>query len=309
MTTRDTPRPNLPYLIAGTPAQPAWRPILAVLSVTGAWFIFGGFVIGILSAVVDIAAGRGTLDDLIDGRPWMSPVMFASNNIAQASLILWACAASALIMRTHPVWLWSLSQRFNLRAVVTPLAVSLFGYGIYHVWRQLTLNHPFANDPEFALYALVAIATVPLQCAGEELAFRGLLPRAIATVLKGDLLARLVAVVLSSAAFVLIHGASNVYLNSYYFLFGIAMAIVATKTGGLAAPIAIHTSNNLLANIHAFYWGGQDQLFERGEGMANVSIMIPIMATLTLVCIAVILVDRRRREANQTLCELKSRAR
>ncbi|MGP9845374.1 lysostaphin resistance A-like protein [Brachybacterium sp. 107] len=93
--------------------------------------------------------------------------------------------------------------------------------------------------PAVILAWLVALLLAPLQCAGEEVAFRALPMQVLGTWLRWPLLGILVPVPL----FVLGHG-YNWVGQIDIALFAIVMGLLAWKTGGLEIPILLHTANN-----------------------------------------------------------------
>ncbi|MDN5898758.1 MAG: CPBP family intramembrane metalloprotease [Brachybacterium sp.] len=86
---------------------------------------------------------------------------------------------------------------------------------------------------------LLALVLSPLQCAGEEFAFRALPMQMLGTWLRWPLLGILLPVPL----FVLGHGYS--WMGQIDIaLFAIVMGLLVWKTGGLEIPILVHTANN-----------------------------------------------------------------
>ncbi|ASK65991.1 CPBP family intramembrane metalloprotease domain-containing protein [Brachybacterium avium] len=86
---------------------------------------------------------------------------------------------------------------------------------------------------------LLALVLSPLQCAGEEFAFRALPMQMLGTWLRRPVLGILLPVPL----FVLGHGYS--WMGQIDIaLFAIVMGLLAWKTGGLEIPILVHTANN-----------------------------------------------------------------
>ncbi|UFU03821.1 CPBP family intramembrane metalloprotease [Ruania suaedae] len=131
---------------------------------------------------------------------------------------------------------WSLVLRAG--AVVVPL------YAVVNAVMFLLAPPGDASMPSLgsSLVAVVLAALVltPLQCAGEEYAFRGLPQLALGTWLRSPLWG----IVLPVPFFVLGHGydaAGQVLIG----VFAVCTGFLVWKSGGLELAIVLHTANNL----------------------------------------------------------------
>ncbi|MDN5599452.1 MAG: CPBP family intramembrane metalloprotease [Brachybacterium sp.] len=130
---------------------------------------------------------------------------------------------------------WGLMARAAL--VVVPV------YLLVNLAANLILEREAIVVPQLGasvvLAWLLALVLSPLQCAGEEFAFRALPMQMLGTWLRWPLIGILVPVPL----FVLGHGYS--WLGQIDMaVFALAMGLLAWKTGGLEIPILLHAANN-----------------------------------------------------------------
>jgi membrane protease YdiL (CAAX protease family) len=94
----------------------------------------------------------------------------------------------------------------------------------------------------FLAPAIVILLLVPLQAAAEEYVFRGWLLQAVGTYFRSSW----PGIILSSVLFCLVHGilAENIWAFADFTLFGVVLAVLTIRTGGLEAGIALHTVHN-----------------------------------------------------------------
>jgi len=145
-----------------------------------------------------------------------------------------------------------------------------------------------------SLFLIIAILlTTPLQAAGEEYGIRGLLARSIGSWFGSARVGLVVATVVTSVVFMLLHAAGDPWLNGYYFTVGVACSILVWKTGGLEAAVALHVVNNLIGEV-TIPFGGLEGMFDREAGAAGPEILIQVFFTLALVA-GLLLVARRLR--------------
>jgi membrane protease YdiL (CAAX protease family) len=96
-------------------------------------------------------------------------------------------------------------------------------------------------------FIAVVVLTQPLQAAGEEYLFRGMLLQALGATRMPPWLCCGV----SAALFATAHGQFDPPLFADRFVLGVALAVLALRTGGLEAGIAIHAVKNLSVLIPA----------------------------------------------------------
>ncbi|UFU07420.1 CPBP family intramembrane glutamic endopeptidase [Ruania halotolerans] len=236
-----TPVPyhRLPRLDARTARW--WRPVTMLLLSAA---LYAGFVIaGGLALVV--------LDLIVPGLPHPSDALDDPRNPADMVLGLgmiaalvpavvlgsrWGGGRRGLIHSVVGRMRWSLMLRAG--AVVVPVYVAVNGMSF------LLAPPADASMPPLGLslaaVMLTTLVLTPLQCAGEEYAFRGLPQLALGTWLRSPLWGIVVPVPL----FVLGHGyhaAGQVLIA----VFALCTGFLVWKSGGLELAIVLHTANNL----------------------------------------------------------------
>jgi membrane protease YdiL (CAAX protease family) len=169
---------------------------------------------------------------------------------------------------------WGLFGRFVL--VAAP--IFLLGLGV---------DIALSGVPEFrwtadSAFLIVAIlVTTPFQAAGEEYGLRGIVARSIGSWFGARRLGLVVAGVLSSLLFMVLHAADNVWLNTYYFSVGVICSVLVWRTGGLEAAVALHVCNNLISEV-TLPFGGLEGVFDRGPESADATILFQLVFTLAV---------------------------
>lgn len=263
-------RPDPTSLPVPTPADPAsatysypfavrrrqwWRGVLAILG------IILGFVIGQLISLPVVLLAEAFPG--LDGGLALGPLSFLGINLSLITLIPVSLLLSKLLYGSAADLLsvlgrlrWGLMARAAL--IVVPVWAVLMGAG-------LLLGIEVPNGPAVWLLLLVCVLTTPLQAAGEEMAFRGLLLRATATWApgRGGLL---VGIVVSSLMFAVAHFVSDPWMFSYFFLFGASLAVITWRTGGLEVGILIHAWHNTVSFVVGLLTVGSiDALITRND--------------------------------------------
>lgn len=126
------------------------------------------------------------------------------------------------------------------------------------------------------------LVTTPLQCAGEEFGFRGLVNRAVASFVPQNtriraLISALMGGVGSSLLFMLAHSAQDPWLNLFYFCFGAGACYLCHVSGGLEASMAMHIVNNMTSMVFLPFMDFS-RLFDRAEGSGNAWGLIQLAA-------------------------------
>jgi membrane protease YdiL (CAAX protease family) len=240
---------------------------------------------------VEVVAGRITPAEAMAGR--ITPVLFLANNIGLALAIPLAIGAHALVYRQRPGWLASIQGRFRWRVLARFVAVCL---PIFLAWLAVELFvfggidelHP-RSETWFMIG--VILLTTPLQSAGEEYAFRGLLSRSLGSCFGARRVGLVVSVGVSAGVFALAHGAGDPWLNLFYVAFGGIASWLTLRTGGLEAAIALHAVNNLVA-MSFLPFTGLEGLFERDAGTG--SPLVLVMLAVLVGAAAAILWQARR---------------
>jgi membrane protease YdiL (CAAX protease family) len=246
----DLPR-TYPALLRG-PDHHWWRPLA---SLTLAVVVLLAGVVGAGIAAVVVALLTGGTDAVTAVTDWLSseeftldPAGFLTNNLLLAALVPSSMIAVWVAHRWRPRWLGSVRPGLRWGWLVecagwsVLLTAGLFGLGV--VMDGLPEWSP---EPQLALFVGIMLLTTPLQAAGEEYAFRGLITQAIGSWFPRGGIAAVVGGLVSATLFALAHGTQSPWLFGDRFAFGAAASYVVWRTGGLEASIALHTVNNLAA--------------------------------------------------------------
>lgn len=196
------------------------------------------------------------LEAMLEGDQ-MSPVTFGIGNLVLAALIPFAMlssriahgrgAAGALSSVAGRIrWTWLL----RCMALLTPL------FALY-VGLDLLLDPPGEpQHPEWALLLVLILFTTPLQAAGEEYFARGLILQNVGSFFADRRLAAVAAAIPSVLLFAAAHGSADPWIFVDLAIFGTACTVLALRTGGLEAPIALHAINNVVGMIATVLIGG-----------------------------------------------------
>ncbi len=290
MTQEQHPYPYLPpldpRLITALPIEPRahhaflraprwrwWKPIVA--------FVLGAVVWMLVNAALALA---GMLVDGVDliamattAKVVLGPWGFLGNNVGVASGIVVAVLVQWLVFGIRPKWLSSVVGGLRWRwlglctAIFLPLWLILLGI-------SFVLDGPpegFMIRPYTALMIVGILLTTPFQAAAEEYLFRGLEQRLVASYFKAETLGWVVATIVSTATFVLLHASDDAWLNLSYVGFGLVGCWLVWRTGGLEAAIAMHVVNNLTSEM-VMPFIDFSGLFDRSAGTGDASVLIQL---------------------------------
>jgi membrane protease YdiL (CAAX protease family) len=98
---------------------------------------------------------------------------------------------------------------------------------------------------DLLLMFAATIVLAPLQSAGEEYGFRGLLFRVAASWGRGPRTALTLGVVVSAVLFAATHLSTDVWFNVYYVALGVSFALLTWRTGGIETSTVLHAANNV----------------------------------------------------------------
>lgn len=239
-----SPSIGAPYLrTLQRPKGTWWRLIVTVVLAT-----IGLVVPSLLVVLAFLGLSKGLgFDYNADFTVGLGPVEMLSLNLGLAALIPVAGGIAWGIYGVRPRWLSS--HRPGLRWGWLGLCVGMAAI----VWSLLavlaTLGALFTRDSpvdgEVLAFIGVVLLTTPLQAAGEEYLFRGVILQGLGATRMPTWLC----VGLSALLFATAHLQFQPELFSVRFLLGVAFAYLALKTGGIEAAIAIHTVFNLASLV------------------------------------------------------------
>lgn len=246
---------------------PRFRWWHSAIALAGFALLWGAAVLAATIAAVlyEMTLGSATPEELADGL--LTPALFVANNLGIALAIPAALVIHRGVFGQRSGWLFSVEGRFRWRAlrrfVLVAAAVHVV---VLAAW--LAVNGPpegLRFRPETSLLLAAVLLTTPLQAAGEEVAFRGLAARALGSCFSARLLGLVVATTVTTLVFVLVHGAQDVRLNTFYFCLALAASVLTWRSGGLEAAIALHVVSNLTTMLFLPFLG-LDGFFDRGAG-------------------------------------------
>lgn len=268
-----------------TPRARWWKGLLAIVA-----FVIGYLVISAilqLGAIgIDVATGRVESAALLQGKLTLTPTLLLSVNLTNALAIPLSMLLQRLFWGQKGRWLHSVTGAFRWRLMVRSLVIVVPVWVLYVVIGALTAPRaPAANlTTESIVLLVVVVLTTPLQAAGEEYGARGLLNRAAGSWAANPRTALILGTLLSSALFMVAHGAGDPWLIVFYFLFGVGLSLVTWRTGGLEVAVVIHTVNNMVLFVVTIV-SGQDlsAALDRSNGTGGPEILVPMAMLAVMV--------------------------
>lgn len=279
-----------------------WRGLLMLLVGGIGWFI-GNLVLSGAAIGYDIATGdkpwQQYFEELQKGT--LTPALFFANNLSLATFILVAGLMAWAFLGQRPRWMSSVAGGLRWRwlgtvaAVIVPIYLLFMGIS-FALDRSQFDGLSWRSTSLFMIIAI--LLTTPLQAAGEEYGFRGLLTRVVGGWVPGRTAGLIAGLVVSSLAFMFMHGAADPWLNVFYFLFGAIACVLTWRTGGLEAAIVMHVTNNLLFEA-TMPFSSMEGAFDRSAGQGDPSILI-ISAMQLVILVLVELLARRSKVLRET---------
>ena len=249
------PPAGTPYhRLARTPLHRWWRPLLATLTAIAVW-LAGAVVL----TITGLAAGKLAEVSPLPDRLAAEPVMDLVTLLLLLALGIPAVLAAARWPQRRPPgtvssvvghvrWRW-LASCVGLATVAIIVMYSLIAVLLVVSGGSTggDLDVGWVGWAAFLLPALVCLALVPLQAAGEEYVFRGWIIQAFGAYLRTPY----VGIVIGAVMFAVAHGIGTTWGFADLVLFGLVGGWLAVRTGGLEAGIALHVMNNLPAFLLA----------------------------------------------------------
>jgi len=259
------------------PANPWWKLLLislAVIAAVGLGWLLLGIIIMIPFVFSSLGSGEFTVDAVT---AWMStPTGFLVNNLMIIVVIPLAYLAHRIAFRQRFGYLSSIQGRFRWRLFGRFVLLALPVFAVMTGVSIITDGLPDLSWTSHSLsMILIIVLTTPLQSAGEEICMRGLLARLFGSHIGPPWVGWVVATVVSSAAFMALHGAGDPWLNTFYVCFAVIASLLVWRTGGLEAAIAMHAVNNVFSLAFVPF---QDMsgIFDRQAGTGSASGLIQV---------------------------------
>lgn len=282
-----------------TPRRRWWKLPIALVVAGLAWLI-GSIIVSVAAVIYDILnqkidyTNAVALQDYLNGvLTHITPALFFANNIGIALMIPSAWLGMS-IYGQRPRWLSSVVGGLRWAWLFRILGLILLPYIALEAFTVVIGGLPQLSWKPYSLFMiLVILLTTPLQCAGEEYGLRGLINR-LAGSYGSSRISFWIGAIVSSLAFMWLHAAQDIYLNTFYFTFGMISCWMAWRTGGLEAGIALHVVNNVLA-MATLPFSDFSKLFDRQAGSANVMDVAPL-ALVMLASVGLVEWQVRRRK-------------
>ena len=217
-----------------------WNPWLALL-VFG--LFYGGTLYG-LRLLIDWSGWAPGMDAM--------PQMLLLLNLSLIGLIPASLLAVRLGFLHSAGSLLSLWQRMRRGWLLRAWAVGWLAMGpLLLLDLFLVAPHPINLRSEWFWPLLMMVLLTPLQCAGEEMAFRGLAAQIVGSWWRRRGVAVAMSLLIPSLLFAMVHGPQDGPLFLARFGLGLLFGWLSWRTGGLEAAIALHTLNNQTAFLDA----------------------------------------------------------
>lgn len=254
-----------------------WRGLLALLLMGVLWFAVSMVVIGVQS-VIDMALGNQVATPT-HGEIVMTPALFLANNVTIALFIPACMIAHRVCVGQKAGYLSSVVGRIRWGWLGTCLAICLPIWAVL-VGIEVVLGRGWeglAINPATWVLLFGILLTTPFQAAGEEYFNRSFLPKIVGGWIPDRETGLIVGAVLSALVFMALHAAADPWLNAFYFCFGLMASIIAWRTGGLEATIAIHVVNNLFSEWNMPFTDISGMM-DRSVGQGDWTIAFPLLA-------------------------------
>lgn len=250
-----------------------WRYLLGIAVIAASWLIGGGFAYGLM-----LRAPLGHVTE------------FVAINASILMLLVGVVAAVVVLHRRSWRTLVTPYAQIDWRRMVQGAAVWVALSLVFSVIEHLLYpgRYTWSLDLQRWLpFALAALLLTPLQCAAEELMFRGYVLQGLGRLLRQPV----VLAVLSSAVFTVPH-LLNPEVAAYglaimaanYFVMGLFLAGVALRDGRLELAIGAHAGNNLLLALFIRY---DDSVFAT-ESVFTAGALDPVYSLVTLILSALL---------------------
>jgi uncharacterized protein len=274
-------------------------------------WLAGAAVLTMVGFVAEAVTGRTPLPDRVFTDPVLELVML---------LVLLALAIPAVLgaarwpQRRPPGTVSSVAGRLRWRWLGTCLGLAAIAiilmYALILVLLAVSggaadeeLDFGWVGWEDFIVPALVCVALVPLQAAGEEYAFRGWIVQFFGAYLRSPY----AGIAVSALMFAIAHGIGTTWGFADLMLFGFVAGWLVVRTGGLEAAIALHAMNNVPAFLLATAAGQLDDQSTAADSPWQ--LFAASLVILPAYALTVTLIARRSRVASRVPASPEARQR
>jgi membrane protease YdiL (CAAX protease family) len=283
------PYPGVAYLRTLRRPQGGWWRLLTAV-VLGAIALFATAVIAILVVIV---AARAVGSDYSFDFDKVDAGLLLATNLGLAALIPCSTGIVWMLYGVRPRWVSSHRPGLRWRWLWFCVVMSATVWSVLFVLATIgaAVDRSSPIDSKVFGFLAVVLLTTPLQAAGEEYLFRGLLLQSLGATRMPPWLC----MVVSAALFATAHGQFDPPLFADRLVLGVVLAWVATRTGGLEAGIAIHAVKNLSVLIPASLLDEVDSALEP-TGVTWIPLIVDVVLLAILVPWMLAMCARRRRD-------------
>jgi membrane protease YdiL (CAAX protease family) len=239
------PYPGVAYLrTLRRPQGSWWRLLSSVVLATVALFATAVAAILLVVLVARLFGSNYEVDlDHVDAG------LLLATNLGLAALIPSAMGIAWMLYGVRPRWVSSHRPGLRLRWLLFCAVMAATVWSVVFVLATIgaAVDRSAPIDSKVFGFLAVVVFTTPLQAAGEEYLFRGLLLQSLGATRMPSWLC----ITISALLFATAHGQFAPPLFADRFVLGVALAWLAIRTGGLEAGIAIHAVKNLSVLIPA----------------------------------------------------------
>ncbi|MBA2444185.1 MAG: CPBP family intramembrane metalloprotease [Nocardioidaceae bacterium] len=286
MTTQQ-PQPGIAFhRTLERPSGAGWR--LVASAALGVMGLLAMSVAGLL-AVIGAARALGYDSFAFDLADGVNAAELLGVNLGLALLIPVSGGLVWGLYGVRPRWLSSHRPKMRWPWFMWAVGVSALVWSIILVLGTAGAFLVRSQPVDLGVWAFVAVVlvTTPLQAAGEEYLFRGLLLQALGA----TRLPMWACCVGSGALFAVAHLQFQAPLFADRFLLGCVLAWLAIRTGGIEAGIAIHTVKNIAVLVPA---GLLDEVSDALDPSGVTWIPLIVDAVLLAIAVPCMLAAHRR---------------
>ncbi|MEV4706239.1 CPBP family intramembrane glutamic endopeptidase [Actinoplanes sp. NPDC049316] len=257
------------------------RGILAIALLLAGLVIFPT-AIGRATALIDVQQGK--TPPILGGTDY-TPLSHASSMISLGLLVPWSMLIQRWLYGVPGASLHSVTSRFRFDLLGKSLLVLGPAWLVANALGGPTPGDefPWSHTDLIALFITTMLFT-PLQSAGEEYGVRGLIFRVIGSWTRDPRAGLIAGVLVSSALFTAVHGATDPYIVVWYFVLWTALAVITWRTGGLEIAVMLHAVLNTFTFILAITLredlGSATQ--DRSAGVGTPYLLIPTITVIVI---------------------------
>lgn len=266
------------------------RGILAIVLLVGGLLLF--------SVVLAAAAGAVNAAMGIDGPAANNPLVHATGMLSLAFLIPWSMLIQRWLYGVKAASLHSVVSRFRFdifgRALLLILPAWIVYIGVQYLAPGPVPEGIIWTNTDVVLFILATLLLTPLQAAGEEYGFRGLIFRVAGGWARGARAGLVVGILVSAVAFAFVHLSTDLWLNVHYVIFAVGTALITWRTGGIEVAVVLHAGiNTLVLMMEVALRQDFQAAVDRSAGVGEIAIILAPAVVITLTTVVVWLITWR----------------